>query len=184
MSEKRTKLESVATEAVQRKGLHNLSFRTLADEVGVKSASVHYYFPGKSDLASKLIENYSDSFAELLKQIDSRKRGLKGKLEGFVQIFEDAVKDDKLCLCGMMAAEVSTLDDESRLLLKHYFELAEDWIANILSENNEQISVNIQPLKLAKIIMSGLQGAILLDRVDGSLDRIKAQRDLIRSFVS
>lgn len=182
MSEKRKNLESVATDAAQRRGLHSLSFRTLAEEVGVKSASVHYYFPTKANLASALIENYTAEFAKQLDTLDSSKRGLKGKLEGFIQIFEDVVTADKLCLCGMMAAEVGTLDDNSRALLKRYFEVAEGWISKVISENRQQINVSLKPKKLAKIIVSGLQGAILLDRVDGGLDRLKAQRDLILSF--
>ena len=58
MSDKKTQLESAATNSIQRTGLKDLSFRRLADEVGIKSASVHYYFPGKADLANSLIEKY------------------------------------------------------------------------------------------------------------------------------
>jgi len=56
MTDKRTEIETAATEAVQRSGLNNVSFRTLADSVGVKSSSVHYYFAEKSDLANAIIE--------------------------------------------------------------------------------------------------------------------------------
>jgi len=54
--DKRQKLEEVAITAVQHGGLKSLSFRTLADEVGIKSSSVHYHFPEKSHLAKALIE--------------------------------------------------------------------------------------------------------------------------------
>jgi len=183
MSKKRTEIESAAAEAVQRRGLHDLSFRTLADEVGVKSASVHYYFPNKSDLATTLIGNYTKSLTNELKEIDTRKRGLKGKLDGFVQIFEDVIKADKLCLCGMMAAEVGSLDNDNRELLRKYFELAENWIVNVLVEHESEINSELKPRKLAKIFVAGLEGAILLDRVDNGLDHLKAQRELIRSFI-
>ena len=45
MSSKREELAQVATELVQTGGMGALSFRLLADRVGVKSSSVHCYFP-------------------------------------------------------------------------------------------------------------------------------------------
>ena len=45
MSSKREELAQVATELVQLGGMGALSFRLLADRVGVKSSSVHCYFP-------------------------------------------------------------------------------------------------------------------------------------------
>ncbi len=184
MSDKRNQIQNIATESVQRSGLSNLSFRTLADDVGIKSASVHYHFPSKSDLAASIIETYSQAFAEELDTISDSRRNLKGKLDDFVQIFETVLENDKLCLCGMMAAEVTALDESSRTLLKQYFEMSEQWLLDLLSENKESLSTALSTKKLARIIMSGLEGAILLDRVDQGRDRISAQRDLVRSFVS
>lgn len=183
MSEKRLKLEEVATDAVQRSGLHNLSFRTLADEVGVKSSSVHYYFPEKSHLARALIEKYTATLSDQLAAIDQRKPGPRKKLEAFVKIFEDVIKQEKFCLCGMMAAEVATLNEENRILLNNYFQQAEDWLYAVFEENQERVTINIKPRQLARIVMSGLEGAILIDRVEGSRNRLRAQRELISKLV-
>ena len=60
LKDKREMLEQTALDLVQRHGLSGVSFRTLADEVGIKSSSVHYHFPDKSDLTNVLIERYSD----------------------------------------------------------------------------------------------------------------------------
>ena len=183
MSEKRLKLEEVATDAVQRSGLHNLSFRTLADEVGVKSSSVHYYFPEKSHLARALIEKYTLALNDKLKAIDRRKLKPRKKLEAFVKIFEDVVKQNKFCLCGMMAAEVATLDEDNRALLNNYFLQAEDWLCTVFEESSEHIFADIKPRQLARIVLSGLEGAILIDRVDGSRDKLRAQRELISKLL-
>lgn len=183
MSEKRSKLEKVATDAVQRAGLHNISFRTLAEEVGVKSSSVHYYFPEKSHLASALIERYTEAFSEKLGAIDKRTLEPRKKLDAFIKIFEDVVKAEKLCLCGMMAAEVSTLDEHNRELLSTYFKQAEDWLSAVFEDHTEQLTSDIKPRQLARVVMSGLEGAILIDRVDNGRDRLRAQRELIRSLI-
>ncbi|WP_086932307.1 TetR/AcrR family transcriptional regulator [Agarilytica rhodophyticola] len=183
MSDKRSKLETVATATVQQSGFHNLSFRTLGDEVGVKSSSVHYYFPEKSDLACTIIDKYSITFNELLQEIDQRETKLQGKVDAFIEIFEDVLKANKFCLCGMMAAEVITLDSRSRDLLQKYFHQVEDWLSNIFEKHKDQLNTQISPKSLSKIIVSGLEGAILIDRVENGIDRLRAQQELIRSFI-
>ena len=177
-------LEQAALDAVQKSGFHSLSFRTLASEVGVKSSSVHYYFPEKSHLASALIEKYSENLREKLADIDSRHRKPTAKLDAFVAIFEDVIKAKKFCLCGMMAAELATLDDRSRLLLSHYFRTAEDWLCAVFEQNASQINSGMTPRVLAQVILSGLEGAILLDRVDAGQQRLDAQREMIRNLLA
>lgn len=182
MSEKREQLENIATDAVQRGGLHNLSFRTLADRVGVKSSSVHYYFPEKSHLAAALIARYSADFATALQAINADKKGVIKKLDAFVKIFEDAVSNEKFCLCGMMAAEVESLDEANRAALGTYFQHTEDWLTDVISE--DQPKGDLKPRAIARTLLSGMEGAILLDRVNGQRHYLKAQRDLIRVLIS
>lgn len=184
MSDKKNQLESVATDSIQRKGLKDLSFRRLADEVGIKSASVHYYFPGKADLANTLIEKYGAEFGLLLSAIDADHSSLKSKLDGLIDIFEQVLSDGKFCLCGMMAAEIESLDEQGRILLSRYFEVSEVWLTDILTQGKKSLASKLAPEKLAKVIMSGLEGAILLDRVDGGSERIRAQRELVHSFLN
>jgi len=183
MSGRRTELEISAIDTVQRVGMQNLSFRTLADQVGVRSSSVHYYFPEKSDLASAMIQRYIGEFNEQLTRIDQRNATLRKKLEAFLGIFEKVIKADKFCLCGMMAAEVLVLNDDNRALLAEYFQQAEDWLKTVFKEHKKQLSSPLKPKALAKLLMSGLEGAILLDRVDGGSSRLSAQREFIRSIV-
>ncbi len=182
MSDKRTELKAVAAEAVQRSGLRALSFRTLAEAVGVKSSSVHYYFPEKADLARALIETYTQDFEGLLAAIDRRSLTPANKLEAFVKIFDDAVKADKLCLCGMLAAEVASLDEANRKLLHNYFQLLELWLSGLFKEHAQQLVSDLKPRVLARVVLSGLEGAMLIDRVDGGREHLKAQRALVRGL--
>jgi len=40
----------------------------------------------------------------------------------------------------------------------------------------------MKPRVLARMLVSGLEGAILIDRVDGRRDRLKSQREFIREL--
>lgn len=183
MSEKRDQLERAATEAVQRSGLNNLSFRTLADEVGVKSSSVHYYFPEKSDLAAALIKRYRDDFSARLELIGKKRTSLRTKLEAFIKMFESVMREQKFCLCGMMAAEVESLNESSTEALLDYFQNVEDWLVSTIGEGQDELAQEIKPRVLARIILSGLEGAILIDRVSGRSDFTRSQKQLVRQFV-
>ena len=182
MSDKRIELEEKALNTVQQIGLSNLSFRTLADDAGIKSSSVHYYFPEKTHLANTIIRNYSVQFKQKLDDIDQKHSQPLKKIESFIKIFEEVVNDDKLCLCGMMAAEIAILQDESRELLLNYFTQAEDWLCDIFKANEKQLHLDVKPRQLARIVMSGLEGAILIDRVETKTNRLRAQRELIRKL--
>lgn len=183
MTDKRERLEQAALGAVQRNGLKGLSFRVLAEEIGIKSSSVHYYFPEKSDLARTLIKRYSEEFFLALENIESKRWGLSRKLKAFIAIFEEVASDGKLCLCGMMAAEVEQLDSDNRELLNKYFRDTEQWLICLFDAYPDDLNTTLNATTLAKSLLSGLEGALLLDRVVGDNQRLKAQRDVFLAFV-
>lgn len=177
------RLESVALDAVQRNGLKGLSFRTLAEEIGIKSSSVHYHFPEKSDLARTLIERYSEAFFAQLNEISARKWSLKRKISAFIAIFEQVAEENKLCLCGMMASEVDHLDYDSRQLLKAYFLRTEQWLVDLFDQYSDELNTSLSAKNLAKCLLSGLEGALLLDRAMEDKKRIKSQKELFLAFI-
>lgn len=184
MSDKRNELEALATDLVQRSGLRELSFRQLADLAGIKSSSVHYYFPEKGDLTAVLISSYSVAFAQQLQALSDSQASLHDKLMAFVDLFEAAAQDNKFCLCGMLAAELAALDERSRDLLEKFFQHSENWLTELLSQSADALNISLPPRQLAAVFMSGLEGALLLDRVQAAGQHLQAQRQLIASCVS
>lgn len=183
MSEKREKLENAALESAQRKGMNGLSFRTLADEVGIKSSSVHYYFPEKSDLTRTLIASYTKNFFASIDSIASQNWAMRKKLKAFIAIFENVAVEEKLCLCGMMAAEVEQLDDENRKLLRTFFIDTEAWLVALFSEHKNELNAELSAKVLARSLLAGLEGALLADRVVGDNQRLKAQKELFLAMI-
>jgi len=183
MTDNRNKLKDAALNNVQRNGLKGLSFRTLADEVGIKSSSVHYYFPEKADLATALIEQYSTRFFESLTDIANQRWGLRKKITAFIGIFEQVAKNEQLCLCGMMAAEVEHLNDKNKQMLGKFFKQTERWLKEQFEAHQDELHTTLAPAQLAKAMLSGLEGALLLDRVTGKSRQLKAQKELILALI-
>jgi TetR/AcrR family transcriptional repressor of nem operon len=89
-------------------GYHGFSFRNLAEDVGVKSSSVHYYFPTKGDLGEALAKRYTARAKEYLG--DPAGLSPTVAIARLTQLFRDALlKDVKMCLCGLFGAERDAL---------------------------------------------------------------------------
>ena len=184
MSNKRIQIIDAATKAAKQNGLKSLSFRQLADEVGVKSSSVHYHFPTKLDLAESMVRNHTQYFETLLSDIAQREQTLQGKLNALIQIFEEVRKSNDMCLCGMMAAEINTLNPNTRTALKEFFDMTEHWLIHVIEQHRDDIQTPISLQALGHVMLSGLEGAILLDRIDETNKRLEAFKHLIQAIMN
>ena len=109
MSKKEALLKA-AENKVRLGGYSNFSFRELASEVGIKSASVHYHFPTKADLGAELAHQYTNSFLAALGEPNDLKASGKNPINVYTQLFRSAlVTDRKMCLCGLLGAESDSL---------------------------------------------------------------------------
>ena len=49
---------AAAKAAAQLHGYSGINFRSIADQVGIKNASIYYHFPSKAGLAAAVAERY------------------------------------------------------------------------------------------------------------------------------
>ena len=73
-STKREEILDVAEAMIRTRGYNAFSTRDVADAVGIKAASVHYYFPTKADIGAAVTERYTARFINEL--------GDSGRFEG------------------------------------------------------------------------------------------------------
>ena len=65
-SNSREAILAAAKNTAQAHGYGGLNFRDLARDVGIKSASVHYYFPSKAALGAAVAKRYWEDVAAAL----------------------------------------------------------------------------------------------------------------------
>ncbi|MEM7732696.1 MAG: helix-turn-helix domain-containing protein [Pseudomonadota bacterium] len=152
MSDRRDAILDVAERLIRTHGYSGFSFREVAKEVGIKSASVHYHFPTKPDLAAAVAKRYRERFAHALE--DTERRGAE-RVMAWRELFRNALQRDGLmCLCGILAVEGDSLPaevaDEARTFLQ----------LGIASLNEAE------PGRGASIL-SQLEGAMLIARSTG-----------------
>lgn len=91
-------------------GYNGFSFRDLAADVGIKSASVHYHFPTKGDLARALMDRYREATLEALGTAEDART----RLDRLIDLFRAAAHSGEMCLCGAFGATSGLLPDDVR----------------------------------------------------------------------
>lgn len=164
-----------SAESQARSGGYNaFSFREIAKEIGIKSASIHYHFPTKADLACELAKRYREKFTAQLEAINQSNGDLYQQLNDYTELFYLALKSDqKMCLCGLFAAEMDVLPEEVKRETREFFEANLQWLETLLTQ------YQITPSKpKAMRILASLEGAMLLGKAFESEEHFRQAIDL------
>src|SRR2546423_5087907 len=131
----------VAERLVQTQGFNGFSYADISAELGITKASLHYHFPTKSELGASLIARYQHAFTQALEEIDAGERDAKKKLERYVGLYLDVLKRKRMCLCGMLAADHSTLSKPMRDGVTSFFDANEAWLTAVLESGRKAKSL-------------------------------------------
>src|SRR5215208_1191377 len=171
-----TRVLDVAERLVQVRGFNGFSYADVAAELGISKASLHYHFAGKAELGEALVERYAGRFSEALAEIDRRDVEAPAKLAAYAEIYAGVLRERRMCLCGMLAAEYDTLPAPMRDAILRFFDDNEEWLTRVLEQGREDGTLrgNGSARDEARTIVSGLEGALLVARPFGDVDRFEA----------
>jgi TetR/AcrR family transcriptional regulator, transcriptional repressor for nem operon len=166
----------VAELLVQIRGFNGFSYADVARELDISTASLHYHFPGKAALGEALIARYSTRFASALERIDREITGARAKLDAYVSIYSGVLRGNRMCLCGILAAEYETLPEPMREAVTRFFEDNESWLTSVIAQGQTDggLSISGTPSDTSQMILSGLEGAMLIARTYGGLTRFQS----------
>jgi len=176
-----TRILDVAERLVQARGFNGFSYADVAEELGISKAALHYHFPGKAELGEALMERYAARFAEALVAVDATEPDAHEKLRAYARLYADVFQDERMCLCGMLAADYATLPDPMRRSVVRFFDDNEAWLAHVLEEGREAGTLRFtgSAREVARTIVSGLEGAMLVARPYGDTARFRTIADLL-----
>ncbi len=169
-------MEQPATKAIEildaaerfarRTGYNGFSFRDVAAEIGIKSASIHYHFPTKGDLGAALARRYSERFFERLGDVNELAHPSHTLVERFVGLFRESLVDnDQMCLCGIFGAEIAALPEEVGAEVRSFFEHCIDGLAAAHARVSSGLISQEMPFReQALTLLATLEGALMLAR--------------------
>ncbi|MCL1127194.1 TetR/AcrR family transcriptional regulator [Shewanella surugensis] len=149
-----------AESQIRTGGYNAFSFRAIAKAIGIQSASIHYHFPTKPDLAIAVANRYTQRFIQQLDVIKNNNAHPKERLAPYIDLFRHAIKiDKKMCLCGILASETDALPELLQLEVKRFFELNLQWIsAHLLTEEKNATAQASQ-------LLASLEGSLLISKI-------------------
>jgi TetR/AcrR family transcriptional regulator, transcriptional repressor for nem operon len=146
---------------MRRGGFHGFSFRDLAADVGIKSASVHYHFPTKADLGVSLMRIYQEQMLAAFGDAGDD-RTLPDKLGAVRDAYRRKLSKAGICLCGILAAEHAGLPEPVGDALKDYLVACRNWLISAFAGSRAG-----EPEKRALVFSSALQGGLLMSHAMG-----------------
>jgi TetR/AcrR family transcriptional repressor of nem operon len=166
----------VAERLVQTRGYNGFSYADVSRSLRIEKASIHYHFPSKAGLGVRLVARYHERFRGALLGIEAAGRDPRERLRRYVRLWAGVLRDgEKMCLCGMLAAEVGTLPRAVRDELRDFFDANEAWLAAVLAAGRRARSLRFpgSPGPEARALLMGLEGAMLVARAYGEPARFE-----------
>ncbi len=185
--ETRTRILDVAQDLMQRRGANAMSYQDISDAVGIRKASIHYYFPSKEDLVDAVLDRYSAYFLALVERIVRSGKPAREKLREYCRLFEATLRsenEDKACLCAMLGAELASLGAASSEAIRVFYRENEQRLREILEQGVREGDFSRVERGTAALIFSLLEGAVLIARAGGGVKQFKSIASALESLLA
>ncbi len=186
------KIIKVAAELIHDKGFSNTTVDEILAASGVTKSNFYYHFQSKEDLAIQILERKMREFSEgVLVILDPGRKGAspRDRLEAFFARITDYHRRNHCrlgCPFGNLAVEMSTLNERFRRRLSKFFDEFTEAVRACLDEGvaggwfRKDLAVD----KTAVVIVSAIEGAILLVKTQRSIRPLEQTRSLIMETLS
>ena len=177
----RERLVEHALVLIRQRGYNGFSYRDLAERVGIKTASIHYYFPSKDDLIVEAIGIYADRDSSVLQRIDASLPADQ-RLDHYAALFHVA-PSDQVCLCGMLAADFASLSDRARQAVQSFYRMHEAWLTKVVADGQRDGTVSWAGTAEAagRYLFAAFQGALMRARLFQLTGQLKDVVDSVRT---
>ncbi|MBJ9675775.1 TetR/AcrR family transcriptional regulator [Burkholderia gladioli] len=158
------KILVTATRMAQAHGYGGLNIRNLAEEVGIKAASLYHHFPGKAELAAAVARRYREDAAVTLDTLWSEAKDPLERLRGYpAETFRKSLENgNRMCLASFMTAEYDDLPDIVKKEAQAFADVNIEWLEKALLDAD--LVGPREAKRQARAIFAAVAGAQLVAR--------------------
>ena len=173
--ETRERIVALAQHLIQERGVNGFSYRDLADAIGIKTASIHYYFPQKDDLLLAVMEAYHAKWRTLVDGLAAQPTGAAELRAYLARRAEAYGAGARVCLGAAMAADIASLPPSVRAAVQSFYLANEAWLTRVLKRGRDDGSLIVtgDVAQTARAVYDALQGGLLSARLFGADDRAR-----------
>lgn len=177
----KTALLDSAERAARTFGFDGFSYADLAEDVGIRKASIHHHFPSKALLSVELMQRYYSGFEAVCADIDATTETGGARLRKLVQRYRDSLNGGKsLCLCVSFSTSRESLPPEVIQQIGHFRSMMIGWLKTtfLLGKADGSIASVIDANMEASATLPLLEGAQVAARAEANLDLFDAALQL------
>jgi len=169
VTDTKTALLDSAERAARARGFDGFSYADLADDVGIRKASIHHHFPTKAALSVALMKRYYIDLEKTCAEIDATKTTGRARLSALIDRYRDALDGGKsLCLCVSLSTSRESLPKEVISQISQFRAMMINWLKHVYAAGQSDGSIlDIRdPEAEAAAALSLLEGAQLAARAE------------------
>jgi TetR/AcrR family transcriptional repressor of nem operon len=183
--ETRTKILNAAQRLIQTHSFEGFSFQDLANEVGIRKASLYHHFDSKDAIAVAVLKRAAGWVCTQLQEADGR--GAAARLERYIDLFRGLHgKAERMCPGGSFASIFGAVSPAVQRALHNFTKMHLVWLEEVVREGAKSGAFKVgdqAPRDIALQIFSSVQGALLTGRLTSDPGVLDAVATEIRTYL-
>jgi TetR/AcrR family transcriptional regulator, transcriptional repressor for nem operon len=159
----RDKILNAAQSLIQTRSFEGFSFQDIADQVGIRKASLYHHFPSKDDVALAVLERAIDWVRAQMAKTEGQEPSKR--LDAYFDTFRIIHgKGERMCPGGSFGAVFGAVSPRVQAALHRFARVHLDLLEGIVREGMEcgQFKIGDQrPRDVATQIAASVQGAFI-----------------------
>lgn len=151
---------------IQQRGFLGFSYADLEKEIGIRKASIHHHFPGKTDLGLAYCEYKTGVFSQLDAALHDIPPGVQ-RLRAYLDAFAGSAEREEMCGVYAMLSDSHQFSSELQKAVSRLAQTEMLILKNVLASGQKsgELRSVVPPDELAIIVCSALKGALMLNRL-------------------
>ncbi|WP_353311653.1 TetR/AcrR family transcriptional regulator [Shimia sp. NS0008-38b] len=182
--DRKTQLLDSAEDLVRRRGFDGMSFADMALANDIKTASIHYHFPGKAALGVALMKRYAKTLGDELNKMDANGLTARAKLEAVVARYRAALNGgESMCLCVAMSVSRDNLAEPIIVEMRAFRGMMLDWLEGLYKQacDDKTLATTAAPSAQAAATLAMLEGAQMIAHTENDASRFDAATSMLLS---
>jgi TetR/AcrR family transcriptional repressor of nem operon len=160
-----------ARELMLSRSYLGLNFQVLADQVGIRKASLYHHFPSKEALGVALVDDARERFLQWTDTVKSETPSRQAV--AYIKMFRDQIgAGERVCPVGATASEWELIDPALQDAVRALSRAHAEWVTGVAdrlaksANTDPQLMGGAKPRQWAAHVSALCQGALMMARLN------------------
>ena len=177
--ETRERILAKAAELFNQRGLEGTSMADLMEATGLEKGGIYRHFPSKEVMAAEAFDYaWEEAFQERMRDLGS----ISGSIDRLKHLIANFVERRSSIPGGCPLLNTAVESDDGNPVLRERAQRAlgkwQDLLTSVINEGTQrrEIRSGVDPRRLAMLVISTLEGALMISRLERNRDALVAAR--------